>query len=360
MTFLLYLDLASRIFFIALFIFSAVMKLTDSARFLGTLTAFGVPKKLLRIPAVLIPALEIGIALVLCVQRGTQAGSIGVFALLVVFTTIIVLKLLQGERPVCNCFGSSSLEPIGKRTVYRNVALICLATGFTLTQASIPRETISAFDESVFNDIGTSNMLTVVIVAALLAQAWFIFHLISQHGRLMLKLDAVELRMASVGIAAVPSTEPIGLPIGTLAPDFSLPQPAGGKEISLSLLKQKGLPIFIVFSDVACGPCRDLMPEVHNWLQTLSSQVSFVIVMRGDEESVRREAGRNQHVVMDIDGTKAAANFHALVTPSALLLSSKGIVSSHLALGADAIKELLESSIVREEQTDLEQSVSYV
>lgn len=46
---------------------------------------------------------------------------------LIVFTIVIVRRLLDGSRPPCACFGSRSKRPLGRRHVLRNVGLLAVA-----------------------------------------------------------------------------------------------------------------------------------------------------------------------------------------------------------------------------------------
>ncbi|MGZ6987202.1 MAG: MauE/DoxX family redox-associated membrane protein, partial [Ilumatobacteraceae bacterium] len=48
-------------------------------------------------------------------------------ALLVSFTTLLVLRMAQGRRPPCACFGAWTAKPIGWRNVVRNAVLLGLA-----------------------------------------------------------------------------------------------------------------------------------------------------------------------------------------------------------------------------------------
>jgi len=85
--------------------------------------ALGAPS--LVIPAVPWVELVIGAALVL--QVGRPAAALGAIVLLVVFSGLIVLRLSQGRRPPCACFGAWSATPIGASHLLRNGALLVLA-----------------------------------------------------------------------------------------------------------------------------------------------------------------------------------------------------------------------------------------
>lgn len=84
----------------------------------------------LRVPARLaqaVPVVEVvlGALLISQVARG-YVGSVAALVL-VGFTALILLRLTEGERPPCACFGGWSATPLGAWHVARNSALILLA-----------------------------------------------------------------------------------------------------------------------------------------------------------------------------------------------------------------------------------------
>lgn len=74
-----------------------------------------------------VPVMELvlGALLISQVSRG-YVGSVAALVL-VAFTSLILLRLTQGERPPCACFGGWSATPLGAWHVVRNSALIVLA-----------------------------------------------------------------------------------------------------------------------------------------------------------------------------------------------------------------------------------------
>ena len=54
------------------------------------------------------------------------AASVAVLVL-VVFTALVAVRLAQGRRPVCACFGSLSARPIGASTLARNGLILAVA-----------------------------------------------------------------------------------------------------------------------------------------------------------------------------------------------------------------------------------------
>lgn len=74
-----------------------------------------------------VPWLELvlGGALVAQVQR--QWLGWAATALFVAFTALIAVRLSQGRRPPCACFGSLSAQPLGPGHLARNAVFIALA-----------------------------------------------------------------------------------------------------------------------------------------------------------------------------------------------------------------------------------------
>ena len=81
-------------------------------------------------PAVVVPVLpwvELAVGAVLVLQLGRPFAAIAAIVLLVAFTGLIALRLSQGRRPACACFGAWSAKPIGASHLLRNAALLVLA-----------------------------------------------------------------------------------------------------------------------------------------------------------------------------------------------------------------------------------------
>jgi uncharacterized membrane protein YphA (DoxX/SURF4 family) len=75
----------------------------------------------------LVPWVELVIGALLVVQFARTVTAVVALVVLVVFTGLLVLRLAQGRRPPCACFGAWSATPIGPRHVARNVVLMALA-----------------------------------------------------------------------------------------------------------------------------------------------------------------------------------------------------------------------------------------
>lgn len=81
-------------------------------------------------PAVVVPVLpwlEVAVGAALVLQLTRPVAAIAAIVLLVAFSGLIALRLSQGRRPACACFGAWSAEPIGPTHLLRNAGLLVLA-----------------------------------------------------------------------------------------------------------------------------------------------------------------------------------------------------------------------------------------
>jgi len=106
----------------AVFIAAAVSKLRDRSGTVATMTSFKLPVP--AVMAVLVPVLELGIAVGLLVSP--SLGALGAVTLLIFFTTFLLLQLRLGVRTPCRCFGSAAQHPLSIADITRNLGLIAL------------------------------------------------------------------------------------------------------------------------------------------------------------------------------------------------------------------------------------------
>lgn len=86
-------------------------------------------------PSPLIPVVpwtEIVLGALLVAQVAVPVTGTLAALLLLAFTALIVVRLSQGKRPACACFGAWSSSPIGAGHVARNLALLVLAMAAAL------------------------------------------------------------------------------------------------------------------------------------------------------------------------------------------------------------------------------------
>jgi peroxiredoxin len=150
-----------------------------------------------------------------------------------------------------------------------------------------------------------------------------------------------------------------GLKAGTPAPDFRLPRLDGRGDLSLSDLR--GRRVLLVFSSPHCGPCEALAPALEKFhrnqknkplTQTLSPSegeretakgVAVVMISRGDPKENRakvKEHGLTFPVVLQ-QQWEISRRYAMFATPVAYLIDEAGIVASDVAVGVEAIQQLV-------------------
>lgn len=102
---------------------AGVTKLARSSLWRAQSGELGIPARV----AVAVPFVELGVGALLMVQLQRHVLAWVAVALFVAFTGMLALRLAQGKRPPCACFGSLTSKPIGAGHIVRNVVLIGLA-----------------------------------------------------------------------------------------------------------------------------------------------------------------------------------------------------------------------------------------
>lgn len=341
--------LFARVVLVVVFALAGMSKLADQAGFRQGLTGFGLPAALRQPVAQALPWLELAVALVLLVPATARWGAVAALGLLGAFTALVAMTLAQGRRPSCNCFGQATSQPIGSGTLVRNLGLMaCCLLILAVGPLPAAEDALPWWSPLSTEDDVTSVLLGALLVLTLLS-GWTVFGLLRQLGRLMLRIDNLELRLEAAGIGAptaAPSAAAMGLPVGQAAPDFVLPPLAGGAELSLQGLLAGGLPLVLVFSDPQCGPCTALLPKLVGWQNEHAQSLSLVLISRGSAEDNRAKPGMLQlrHVLLQADREVAQA-YGAAVTPSAVRVEPNGSIGSSLALGELDIAALLQDTV---------------
>jgi uncharacterized membrane protein YphA (DoxX/SURF4 family) len=77
--------------------------------------------------ALAVPYVELVVG-ALCVSQLLRPWpAVIALALLLSYTALIVLRLRDGSRPPCACFGSRSVRPLGGYHIARNLGLVAVA-----------------------------------------------------------------------------------------------------------------------------------------------------------------------------------------------------------------------------------------
>ncbi|MDP9464494.1 MAG: DoxX family membrane protein [Actinomycetota bacterium] len=107
----------------AVFLVSGVMKVAAPTQWHTQSADLGVP----RLVAMVMPFIELVVGTLLVAQIARRPVAVIAGAMLMAFTTLLVVRLLQGRRPPCACFGAWTTKPIGWGNVVRNTGFLALA-----------------------------------------------------------------------------------------------------------------------------------------------------------------------------------------------------------------------------------------
>jgi peroxiredoxin len=162
-----------------------------------------------------------------------------------------------------------------------------------------------------------------------------------QNGRLLLRIEALEAKgaLAQQPMPVRPTLQ--GLPIGAKAIPFELPNVQGSRA-TLDTLLADGKPLLLISTDPNCGPCSALMPEVVAWQQNLAGEVTVALLSHGrfnDNKKKAAEFGLKNALVEK--KYEIAEKYHAIGTPTGVLIRSDGTIGSPAVGGADGIRQLV-------------------
>ena len=118
-----------RILFGSIFIFSGISKLFNLDAFaqtLGSLKIFN--QYFLDIFSLSVPILEILLGVLIVIKYKIILSLYTITLILIIFTSILFSKLVEGEKIICNCFGGISTDPIDYITIFRNLFLILISS----------------------------------------------------------------------------------------------------------------------------------------------------------------------------------------------------------------------------------------
>ena len=340
--------LIARLALAVVFLISGVTKLSDRRGSRAAMMRMGFAPSLTTPLALALPVSELIAAIALLPAGSATPGAWVALFLLGVFTVGILSILIRGVATDCHCFGQLHSAPVGWSTLGRNVALVIIAAFVVIGQ----RKSGSPSYVEWFGGFGITEWLALSTaafgLALLVAGTWFGLHLMRQHGRILLRLDALEEELGARGLIAArgaTAITPRGVPIGLPAPGFVAPNLDGGST-SLRELLTPGVPLVLLFIRPACSPCMSLLPEIARWQGALGEMLTFGVISEGSIEENRlklSEAGIRRVLLQR--NVEISDAFATHTTPSAVVISQDGTVASGVAEGAAAIRRLVGSIV---------------
>ncbi len=198
-----------------------------------------------------------------------------------------------------------------------------------------------------------------VLLCLTLGSLWLLlYQVIKQQGRLLIRLDHLEARLADgARVAMSPqgngsrthAAQPLGLAVGSAVQRFQLPDLAGRM---VDLEDFRGKRVLLVNWSPQCGFCDLIAPDLAKLRPELQKRkVELVLVSHGEAEVNRtqaRQRGLESRILLVSDG-QGIETFQNMGTPAAYLLDEDGKIAKPLAVGADHVLELArEAAIVPE------------
>jgi peroxiredoxin len=170
---------------------------------------------------------------------------------------------------------------------------------------------------------------------------WLVYQLARQSGRILLRLDSIEKQ---IGLRKDPRAtkrrEAGGLPLGTAAPDFELPDLAGVRH---KLSEFHGRNVLLLFFNPSCGFCTKMAADLAALpLEGGDQQAIPIVVTTGDLEQNRKlvEQYGIRCVVLRQEQMEVASQFRAQGTPMGYRIDAAGRIASALAVGAEPLLNL--------------------
>src|SRR4051794_19604972 len=308
--------LAAQLVLAAVFALAGVTKLLDLNGSRRALVEFGVPERAAPVAGLLLPLTELAIAVALVLHPTARWAGLAAFILLAAFIGGVANAMRRGRAPGCNCFGQVHSAPAGRSTLAPDGGLAPLAA-IVAWQGPAP-----AIDTWVADRTGAELLAIGLALVVLAAAAWALRRWSHKRAR----------RRAIAAAVSTPDSGPGGLPVGTPAPGFALPDIQGGTQ-TLESLRGLGRPVMIEFMDLSCAPCRELLPFVARWQTALAERVTIAIVTSGsvDERSEWDNYGV-ANVLLDNSGELYVA-YRAQGTPEAFGIWQDGSIAAAPAGG---------------------------
>jgi peroxiredoxin/uncharacterized membrane protein YphA (DoxX/SURF4 family) len=356
--------LTLRLLLAAVFLLAGATKLIDPRGTRRALRDFGLPRMLATPMVLLLPLLELAVAAALIPTSLAWYGAWGALALLAVFLLAVGVAMLRGRKPDCHCFGQIHSAPVGWQTLVRNVVLA--AGAFALIYRGPGRA-----GPDVWTWIATlSETGQKVAFVAALALAFVFFRLLNsarpesesiasqlapaadddqeQADEEQAEQDTPRQRPRPTPqprpAPAAPVARGIGLPIGTPAPEFELPD-LNGEKRSLQSLREQGKNVLLIFLSPFCKPCQAMLPNLVRWMREMEQPPNIVLISRGaTQDNLAKLKDFEPSRILLQRGFEVATAYDCDATPAAVLVGADGLILSLLAVEGRAIKQLLHSS----------------
>jgi thiol-disulfide isomerase/thioredoxin/uncharacterized membrane protein YphA (DoxX/SURF4 family) len=334
------LALASQVLLSVVFAVAAVGKFLDLKGSRRAMADFGVPERLAPFVGTVLPVAELTIAVALIPAATARWAALAGLVLLLAFIAGIGAALARGQAPDCHCFGQIHSAPAGPSVLVRNGILAALALLIVVHGAGTPVDDwVSA--RSAAELVAVLCGIATVALGALSVWLW------RESRRWHKAYEYAQEQIDSL---------PPGLPVGLPAPSFVLPDINGDLQ-SLDEMRERGLPVMLLFTGPSCGACKAMMPDVGRWQRALQQRLTIAVMTGGTKEENLPHL--EEHGVTNVifqERYEVMAAYRVRATPSAVIVTPDGKVATLPATGTLAIEPLIRLAL----ESDLAPSATMV
>jgi peroxiredoxin len=329
----------------AVFAVAGVAKLFDLTGSARAVADFGVPVRLARPAGVALPLAEILTAALLLFVPTARWGALLALVLLVAFVAGVANAMRQGKDVDCGCFGPIYSATAGSKTLIRNGALAVLAAVVVVKGAG-PAIDGWVADRSAAELVAIGVTVLALVLAIVAVVLWGRYRKLMEVAGEVRRQQNTDPDTTTAG-AAPSGLEPQGLPVGTRAPGFELPNATGGVQ-SLDSLLARGKPVMLTFMAVGCGPCGKVRPEIARLRASVSDRLTFAVVYDGTADKIRElwaDFGVDDVLLDDDDQVLRAYKLRK--TPVSLLIDPDGTIVTRPSPGMLGTEVLVRHALRR-------------
>ena len=333
-----------RLVLFGVFAVAGISKLLDPEGAKKAMRDFGTPEEFTDFFAIGLPFAEIVFAVCLLFVSMSWVGAAGALLLLTTFIGGMIWQMVQGNAVDCHCFGQIRSEPVGIKSLIRNVIFALMAVVLLFSGRDNQGLDLAATTAGMVQMV---LLLFLVTLGVLLLG--YLVKVAKQQNEIMRRLGVLEfvsgdLRTVERNEAGDPSD---GLPIGAPLPDFAIPD-VNGRIVHFEPLLAENRPFLFIFVGGQCAPCETLLPEIAEWESTLAEKLKMIFISHGDLADNKAKFDKPGRLLLIESEREFAESVKAKWTPTALFVDPNGNVASHIAAGDVAIRRLVEQIKTRD------------
>ncbi|HEY5885347.1 MAG TPA: MauE/DoxX family redox-associated membrane protein [Pyrinomonadaceae bacterium] len=303
---------------------AGITKLADQKGTRDAVMNFGAPKPFAPSVALVLPLLELAIAVGLLFSATAWLSALVALLVLAFFVVAISINLAQGKAHACHCFGQIYSRPLGWPTLARNI-VFALAAGLVIWNGAEFQPPLFPTISGAFGALSSWQLVGFIAVAVIAGGIYL-------RRRKAMRTDELQ-------------EQPTGLAVGSPAPEFDLPAYEGG-QTSLSQLLALGKPVLLIFTNPKCFPCIKLFKEIADWQVGHNDQLTITLLTFGTIKDNFVNVARNGlGQVLLQQKNEVLKLYGARVTPAAVIVDTEGRIFSKVAAGADEIRALLKGHV---------------